>query len=701
MCDDRTLDKDSEEMEKIAESIEDKIGNDIDSLYELNDANLLINQFKYKQAEEIIISFINSQSNNVKAQALFLYGLLQFRLINLKEAESFWKQVNKTDNTYAYAEAQLELGNLKEDEQKPDDAEYHWKNITIDISKEHYAKAQFNLGMLYEKFGKITEAEKFWNAISQDMSEEEYGYAQFNLGCLNREQNDVEKAELHWSNITINSDRSLYAKAQFNLAYLKILQGEIKKAEEYLKNILFEMDVKQYSKAQYSLGLLADSIEITNQYWENIPFHNDDISKKIFSDIIQIFWEQRDSFKFQNVANYYLKVKNIPKICNFTHELMNNISLLSGVVQDKSSNIFDEVQKIANILHLGNEEFSKYDNSFAHYTRHTTALRVLDTEKSAFRLSSMHFMNDPKEGKLINDLLDIDVGKQYEDSKHLAFASCFSFNHNSLNQFRLYGKTDGQENSGVSLVFNKDFFQMDMSENTNIDASIARMQSVNSEISNIFFKDKKQDNSSITTTFDESEKICLYQAKQKKEIEKVEKQPLYRCIYVDPESGYLRVARRSKISFYRSAKTRESAQEEYSKYVESLDKADEEIHDCINNLKNLVEELKGSLNEESCEQQEKVWMLVNDILLPLRYLIKHAAFEEEEECRMIYITDMCDSKIQSDPEKKWLYVEYAEPVKDHIKKVYLGDGAKDYCPFFERALADKSKVKDSNNPFRI
>lgn len=162
----------------------------------------------------------------------------------------------------------------------------------------------------------------------------------------------------------------------------------------------------------------------------------------------------------------------------------------------------------------------------------------------------------------------------------------------------------------------------------------------------------------------------------------------------------MRVARRSKISFYRLAETRENALEEYSKYIDAMDNADAEIYGFIENLNTLVEELKESLKCEATEQQEQVWALVNDILLPLRYLIKHAAFEEEEECRMIYITDMCDTKIQSDPEKKWLYVEYAEPVKDHIKKVYLGDGAKDYRPFFERALSDKAKVKDSNNPFR-
>lgn len=510
-----------------------------------------------------------------------------------------------------------------------------------------------------------------------------------------------------YGKITEQMDEGLYARAQLLLGLLKIeeynLSGQIKakyleEAKYHWLNISFET-TDDYYQAQLELGRLEivnNNVLQAKEYWDKIIYSDDVNSRKRFKHLIGYIWHIREEIGYDFLIKHINKTNEVLNNRNIWHELMFRIADCDkDDFQKLLSYIFNITGNIVALLHLGNKHFSEYDSAFAHYTRHTNALRVIDKEKSAFRLSSMHFMNDPTEGNLINKLLDIDVSNPNNDSRHLAFASCFSFNHNSLNQFRLYGKTDGQENSGVSLVFNKGFFQMDMSENTNIDASIARMQSVNSETSNIFFTDKKQDISPITTTFDEPEKICLYQEKQKKEIGKVEKQPLCRCIYVDPESGYLRVARRSKISFYRSSSTQENAKEEYKKYVEGLDEVDEQISEHINTIKLLVEKLK-----EHPEHDEDIWTLVNDILLPLRYLIKHAAFEEEEECRMIYITDMCDPKIQSDPEKKWLYVEYAEPVKDHVNKVYLGDGAKDYRPFFERALGDKSKVKDSKNPFR-
>src|SRR5690606_1925716 len=82
---------------------------------------------------------------------------------------------------------------------------------------------------------------------------------------------------------------------------------------------------------------------------------------------------------------------------------------------------------------------------------------------SSFRLNTINNVNDPSEGHLlVNYLKDIRENSFYApdfDKKLHAFISCFTFNHDSLNQFRLYGKEDDKEASGVSLVFNKGFFQ--------------------------------------------------------------------------------------------------------------------------------------------------------------------------------------------------------------------------------------------------
>lgn len=119
----------------------------------------------------------------------------------------------------------------------------------------------------------------------------------------------------------------------------------------------------------------------------------------------------------------------------------------------------------------------------AHYTSTYTTNKLVFKEDnkdrpSAFRLNTINNVNDPSEGKLLtNYLQDIKETSFYKpdfDEKLHAFISCFTFNHDSLNQFRLYGKEDNKEASGVSLVFNKEFFKETDAQSSMTNISIDR-----------------------------------------------------------------------------------------------------------------------------------------------------------------------------------------------------------------------------------
>ena len=94
------------------------------------------------------------------------------------------------------------------------------------------------------------------------------------------------------------------------------------------------------------------------------------------------------------------------------------------------------------------------------------------------------------------------------------------------------------------------------------------------------------------------------------------------------------------------------------------------------------------------------------IILPLKYLIKHSAFQEEQECRMVYITSLDDPKVQMDF-GKFLYVEYEPEVKAHLDKIYIAPAASHYEPYFAKLLCGKNnmgkkiKIEPSNNPYRL
>ena len=122
----------------------------------------------------------------------------------------------------------------------------------------------------------------------------------------------------------------------------------------------------------------------------------------------------------------------------------------------------------------------------------------------------------------------------------------------------------------------------------------------------------------------------------------------------------------------------------------------------LDNIKKSIDKLNISQNQGS-----KLTEALNYILLPLRYLVKHAAFQEEQECRMFYITDWDDEHIQTDYEN-WMYVNYSEAPRKHLRKLYLSPGAQAQEHLFLRCLADKdfphnhidTKVCRSSNPFR-
>jgi hypothetical protein len=73
--------------------------------------------------------------------------------------------------------------------------------------------------------------------------------------------------------------------------------------------------------------------------------------------------------------------------------------------------------------------------------------------------------------------------------------------------------------------------------------------------------------------------------------------------------------------------------------------------------------------------------LVADLLLNLRYLVKHSAFKEEQECRIIHVLKKDDHKIK--PIGAKLIVE-AGSIKNHIKQIYFGPCVTDdICKSFE------------------
>ena len=578
-------------------------------------------------------------------------GVVYESLGDLDQAIEAWSKVRHDDDPETYAQAQFNLGLTYKNQDELDEAIEAWSKVRHDDDPEAYARAQFNLGNTYNGLGKSEQAIKTWSNIHHNDNPEAYARAQLNLGSAYYAQNKLDDAITAWSKIRRNDNPKAYARAQLALGVAYAKSGERQQAIETWSNIRREeVDPGTYAGAQLCLGEVYSLDKET---------------------------EEQSHEAYDNVHDFsYYKSERGFKILKCPVEVRKSLH----TVADNT----DEVLKYLQII-------PAFESKVAHYSRASTAFSLFgdeknDKEPSHFRLSTIRGVNDPAEGLVLNDYWDQQgIPETIHTNNTATFISCFTFNHDSLNQFRLYGKENGQEATGVSLVFKKEFFS-DQSDNLEFIAGPSTEPSSKPE--------QIKPNKTRKTEND-----------NKKEL--IGKSTLYRCIYLDPETGYWTLAQRDKSTFYREDKDKDMAEDNWRKYSEKISKIEKSFKDYLfNNNDSVLKKLKDIFKEYNTygvEEKQKILEAVRFILLPLQYLVKHIAFQEEQECRIMYITQFRDEKIHSNREEQKMYVEYEESVLPHIDKIWLSPGAAKDQDFF-RILLDKedndNKVRISQNPFR-
>lgn len=283
---------------------------------------------------------------------------------------------------------------------------------------------------------------------------------------------------------------------------------------------------------------------------------------------------------------------------------------------------------------------NKYERKVAHYTNIDVGLKLIERQ-TKLRFSTIEFMNDPSEGKIIFDFLKIkESASSYKDSvTHLNFVSCFTFNHNSLNQFRLYGRKNHIECSGISLTVNRDFFINNFDD---------------SEISNV-----------------------------------------YRCVYLDPKTGYIKIASRNIFSFYQE-------NENFEKFT--IDTLKENYFKMIRLKENIVSDMFDIL-----KKLKPKYPVVNEylplIIEPINLLVKHCAFSDEDECRIIHQKHIGEDGILYNQENNTTYLEYDRDIQEYIENIYIGNSASELETFVKLTAAKekwrkKPKIRVNDSPYR-
>ncbi|MGM8870115.1 hypothetical protein ACS8E3_00320 [Psychrobacter sp. 2Y5] len=459
-----------------------------------------------------------------------------------------------------------------------------------------------------------------------------------------------------------NGNKIFIANAKVCIGNILASKGHEDQALQSWRSVRKEENEKIYEIAQFYIGELL-----------------------IKSDDIKDVEEARKCLS--NVKNKFsYEVRNKLVICDLL--LNEHTKCISKRFLKISKNISEILSLLKiNINSVGKSQFYA-ERKLAHYTSTDVGnFLLMKRNTSLFRLNTINNVNDPSEGQLLECYLNDSNKKTFDQSefheKYQAFIGCFTFNHDSLNQFRLYGKKDNKEASGISLVFNKGFFKE--SDHPDELSFIAPKNDLKQSQENIRSEAKIVDNEPRT----------------------IRSQPVMRCVYIDPESGFLYLAQRNKITFYREyaniahkEESKTNIVREWKSYQKYISKKTSEFERLFEGLKNNYQEVIADINHLDGSYRSKVNNLLDSILLPLKYLIKHSAFQEEQECRIIYITALDNPEVQMDF-GSFLYVDYEPVVKFNLDKIYIAPAANQYQPYLAKLLCDTDvKIELSNNPYR-
>ena len=443
-----------------------------------------------------------------------------------------------------------------------------------------------------------------------------YGYL---LNRLNKPKEAIKILK-----IVYNNKKYPHYSVLNNMGFAYYLNEQYKKAIDYFNKTLSKMPFNDFALLYKGMSILKIIQSGDSEYTVDAVEYCFGNTKKNLLSIIS-------EFKL-NVSEYDLLGNIILKKDNFFNKI------IEKDIKNKNEymHIYLRSLWIVNFLHANREE----EDKIAHYTYFDTGKKLL-LEDSPFRLCSVVKANDPEEGRVLLSFLDVPL--KNTSVEYQAFIGCFTFDHDSLNQYRLYGKDKGSECTGISIILNKFFF----SEYTYINPSLISM-----------YDKYEQDN---------DYKYLINEEKQK------DKLALFRCVYIDPKTNeVISIGHKEEYIFYRdniNLKNRDEVKEDYKEYKEHIDNRVQLISFHLHQLKKDISVFKmgnKDLNDN----------IIGELLVHLRYLVKHVAFKEEQECRIIRVESLSDCDLVKQEDHARMYIEYLS-MENYINEVYFAPKTSD------------------------
>ena len=587
---------------------------------------------------------------------------------NNKAIANFYKAI-KLNNVYEEAYCRIGIAYTFMEEY---DKAITYFNKAVELNKSYYEAYHYRGFVFYQKkeYGKAIE--DFDKAIELDnKSILDYNYR----GLIYYGLKEYDKAIEDFNTAIELDDEFVLAYNNRGMIYLnrnekdeygkaikdfnKAIELDNKFALAYGNRGLVYYKLKKYDKAiedfNKAVKLDAEFIQVYNNI--GLAYFYKGEYDKAFKNF--------KKFNPNKALNYMIKLfiinkKNINNIENlpikysdsyFTSVIGKNIK----INKNKLFKIWCYQYVLLDLLSIKNYQNIK---EFSHYTSKNIfdILISNDVENNeCLRFTSISKANDPKEGEILKNLLSINTEKNIDikeqNKDYLVLQTSFIRYTNSLTMFRLYGKDKEREGTGISLVFNNTFFDINELTTTSPAQSLGNPTNYDYE---------KENNIETNKNY---KKLQLPYSKIYSSIElKDELLPLYFILYYDVKNNELIYNPTDSI---------------YKNEVINLKNLfDEDIEydknniNITNNIKFMLKNIFIIIRDLKNEELELAYKL----LINIRYLIKHSSFFEEQELRLIQLTKNDSNDVSFDKNINRLYSDYKVSIfeENYLKKIIIG-----------------------------
>lgn len=542
-------------------------------------------------------------------------------------------------------------------------------DISIELNKELYNKNDNYIKETVEK--NLTEAYYYKGLAKKDLGEYEEAIKDFqealkynrtyllivyyNIGISKINLGEYEDAINYFDNInqikyyneTEKKEESYYIKIYeyhmstfCNNAFAKLLSG---------KNVYFE-DFINYNK--FFIPNNNHIIYIVSLLFGNYKY---DLIEKIFNYLVEEnyndLWENDITFNLLKSKTRDKEIlKNIKKNLLYQYLLLQSLSFNNKTLK---------------------REFT-YNIEIAHYTSLNILLKLIK-EDNKIRITNISNANDPKEGKILENILNknkLDI-KIKNDEDLITLQTSLSRNKDALTMFRLYGKNENKEATGICLVIDKKYF------NDNYLSPVIELNLDN----------QKQEEKKGNENYKKAKEIIQ---------KRFERKNLYWVIYYNEEKNQL---------VFNPTKSKYSSViidlNTINKNKKNINKIEDLINCIFHNIINSAKEIDKIENKNLKDE------IFSNLFENIRYIIKHEAFFEEQELRMLITTNYKNENINIEEDKKRLYINYNELFNENenfIKEIILGGKIEDKeltSDYIKQIIYNKYKDNDKMNKIKV